>query len=106
MAETPLEGYALRAYVGAHDWYEKAEMMHGATDEEALARSFHGSGMMVSLRRGKGEVLTAATCEWVMGLRRHCAYTQRITRTVLDRFSAASPPGAAAGAHARGVAQP
>ena len=91
MAESPLESYAYRAYVGAHDWYEKAEMVYGAATEEALRQSYHGSGMMVSMRRGKGEVLTAATCEWVMGLRRGCAYTQQITRNILDRFSAARP---------------
>jgi hypothetical protein len=93
MAEAPLESYTLRAYVGAHDWYEKAEMIYGVADEETLAKSKHGSGMMVSMRRGKGEVLTAASCEWVMGLKRNCAYTQQITRNILDRFIAASPPG-------------
>lgn len=70
-------------------------MVHGVANAETLARSYHGSGMMVSMRRGKGEVLTAASCEWVMGLRRSCAYTQQITRTILDRFSAAPPPGPA-----------
>ena len=93
MAEAPLESYTLRAYVGAHDWYEKAEMIHGVADAETLAKSYHGSGMMVSMRRGKGEVLTAASCEWVMGLTRGCAYTQQITRTILDRFGAAPAPG-------------
>lgn len=97
MAEAPLESYTLRAYVGAHDWYEKAEMIHGVADAATLAKSYHGSGMMVSMRRGKGEVLTAASCEWVMGLKRGCAYTQQITRNILDRFGKASPPGAAGG---------
>jgi hypothetical protein len=43
--------------------------------------------MMVHMTRGKGEVLTAATCEWVMGLKRGDPFTQRITRNVLDRFT-------------------
>ena len=45
------------------------------------------AGMMVHMTRGKGEVLTAATCEWVMGLKRGDPFTQRITRNVLDRFT-------------------
>ena len=93
MAEAPLESYTLRAYVGAHDWYEKAEMIYGVANEETLGKSNHGSGMMVSMQRGKGEVLTAASCEWVMGLKRNCAYTRQITRNVLDRFTTSSPPG-------------
>ena len=93
MAEAPLESYALRAYVGAHDWYEKAEMVHGVADEKTLAASYHGSGMMVSMPRGAGEVLTAASCEWVMGLKHNCLYTQQITRNVLDRFRNAPLPG-------------
>ncbi|MBL6458267.1 hypothetical protein JMJ55_23290 [Belnapia sp. T6] len=88
MGESPLESYGYRPYVGVHDWHEKAEMIYGTVNEETLEKSFHGSGMMVSMRRGQGEVLTAASCEWVMGLTRNCAYTQRITRNVLDRFSA------------------
>jgi hypothetical protein len=43
--------------------------------------------MMVHMTRGKGEVLTAATCEWVMGLKRGDRFTQTITRNVLDRFT-------------------
>ena len=68
-------------------------MIYGIANEETLAKSYHGSGMMVSMRRGRGEVLTAASCEWVMGLKRNCPYTQRITRNILDRFRTASPPG-------------
>ena len=37
-------------------------------------------------------MVTAASCEWVMGLKRNCAYTQRITRNILDRFTAAPLP--------------
>jgi hypothetical protein len=71
-------------------------MIHGVADEATLAKTYRGAGMMVSMRRGAGEVLTAASCEWVMGLKRRCAYTQRITRNILDRFKAAPTPGAAA----------
>jgi len=38
--------------------------------------------------KGRGEVVTAASCEWVMGLRRREPFTEQITRNVLDRFLA------------------
>jgi hypothetical protein len=47
--------------------------------------------MLVHMPRGRGEVVTAGTCEWVMGLTRNEFYTCRITRTVLDRFTGAAP---------------
>ena len=87
MAEGPFSGYGYRTYVGVHDWFEKAQMIHGEVTEETKAKTRYGAGMMVSMRRGKGEVVTAATCEWVMGLKRNCFYTQQITRNVLDRFT-------------------
>jgi hypothetical protein len=87
MTEAPIETYGYRTYVGAHDWYEKAQMIHGDTAPETLEKTRYGAGMMVSLRRGQGEVLTAASCEWVMGLKRGCYYTQTLTRNMLDRFS-------------------
>ena len=43
--------------------------------------------MLVHMSRGKGEVVTAATCEWVMGLKRNCPFTMQITRNILDRFA-------------------
>ena len=64
------------------------ECVTGEVTAEGLARYKYGSGMMVHMTRGKGEVLTAATCEWVMGLKRGDPFTQKITRNVLDRFSA------------------
>jgi len=59
----------------------------GSTTPENLAHYKYGAGMMVHMTRGKGEALAAATCEWVMGLKRGDAFTQRITRNVLDRFA-------------------
>ncbi len=45
--------------------------------------------MIVHMTRGKGEVVTAGTCEWIMGLKLNDVFTQQITRNVLDKFSAA-----------------
>ena len=87
MAEGPFTGYGYRTYVGGHDWYEKAQMIHGAVTEETKAKTRYGAGMVVAMRRGQGEVITAGSCEWVMGLKRNCFYTQQITRTILDRFT-------------------
>lgn len=92
MMEGPFSGYGYRTYVGSHDWHEKAEMIHGEVTEETLRRSRYGAGMMVAMRRGKGEVVTCASCEWVMGLKRQCFYTQRITRTILDTFTRDGDP--------------
>ena len=87
MAESPFSGYGYRTYVGVHDWFEKAQMVYGEVTEETKAKTRYGAGMMVAMRRGRGEVVTAATCEWVMGLKRNCFYTQQITRNILDRFT-------------------
>ncbi|WP_226581506.1 N,N-dimethylformamidase beta subunit family domain-containing protein [Acuticoccus sediminis] len=56
--------------------------------DEARKRYQHGSGMVVGMKRGRGEVITAGSCEWVMGLTRHDIFTETITRNVLDRFTA------------------
>jgi hypothetical protein len=41
---------------------------------------------VVHFHKGRGEVLTAATCEWVHGLMQADIYTMMITKNVLDRF--------------------
>lgn len=48
----------------------------------------YGSGMLVAMARGAGEVVTAGSCEWVMGLTRRDEFTEQITRNVLSRFTA------------------
>ena len=80
------EGEGTRYYVRDSDLNGLAEL----DGEEFLAarRKYqYGSGMLVGMNRGRGEVLTAGSCEWVVGLTRHDAFTQRITRNALDRFS-------------------
>jgi hypothetical protein len=86
LAEGDYVGNGFRPYIGDADQRGKADMVFGEVTPETLAKSKYGAGMIVSMRRGRGEVLTAATCEWVMGLKRGCAHTQQITRNVLDRF--------------------
>jgi hypothetical protein len=42
--------------------------------------------MIIHWPKGKGEVFTAATCEWVAGLMQGDAQVIAVTRNVLDRF--------------------
>jgi hypothetical protein len=87
VAEGDYAGSGFRHYIGTRDHHEKAMILFGEITPETLSKTKYGSGMIVSLQRGRGNILTAATCEWVMGLKRRCAYTQQITRNILDRFT-------------------
>lgn len=75
-------------YIGDGGAIWKAQAIHGNTDPETVESVMRGNGMMVHFHKGKGEVFTAATCEWVMGLTRRDTQVEQITRNVLDRFSA------------------
>ncbi|EEE36146.1 conserved hypothetical protein [Rhodobacteraceae bacterium KLH11] len=76
-------------YLGDGDAKFKARAQFGAVSEETLDRSTRGNGVILHWLRGKGEVFTAATCEWVMGLICKDQQVERITRNVLRRFVAA-----------------
>ena len=82
------EGY--RYYLGENDLRGAAVSLYGDQSPESLDKARYGSGMLVHMPRGKGEVITAGTCEWVMGLKRNEFFTTQITRNVLDRFTAES----------------
>ena len=73
-------------YIGEADAVFKATVLYGEVTQETLDACAHGNGMIVSWKRGEGEVFTAATCEWVAGLMRGDSRVQQITRNVLDRF--------------------
>ena len=78
------EGY--RYYLGESDMRGASMSLYGDQSEESLAKARYGSGMLVHMPRGKGEVVTAGTCEWIMGLKRNEFFTSKITRNVLNRF--------------------
>lgn len=85
--EYPNTGEGVRYYIGERDLLSVVSKAGGPDEQEAaMARYRHGSGMVVAMTRGAGEVVTAGSCEWVMGLTRGCAHTQQITRNVLDTF--------------------
>ena len=73
-------------FVGLEDARFVAETLHGAATPETLARVKRGNGMMVCLRRGRGELFHAASCEWIAGLIRRDPAVERVTRNVLERY--------------------
>ena len=70
-------------FIGQDDLREVAEVVHGETSPETLARVARGNGMMAHYRRGRGAVFNAGTCEWVAGLIRRDAPVEQITRNLL-----------------------
>ncbi|OWT80424.1 MULTISPECIES: N,N-dimethylformamidase beta subunit family domain-containing protein [unclassified Achromobacter] len=83
------DGEGFRYYIKADGAARRTMALCGDDSPEAIERYKYGCGVIVSFTRGKGEVFTAGSCEWIMGLTRNCAYTQGITRNVLNRFLAA-----------------
>jgi len=88
LAEGAHRGEGFRYNIGDHDLRGFVRLMTGGEDAAALQRYRYGAGMLVAMPKGRGEVVTAASCEWVMGLRRREPFTEQITRNVLDRFLA------------------
>ncbi|MCY3983623.1 MAG: hypothetical protein OXE85_06865 [Roseovarius sp.] len=74
-------------YIGDADAEYKAQKIYGEATPETLDACQRGNGMIVSWKRGRGEVFTAATCEWVAGLMREDAQVEQVTRNVLNRFA-------------------
>jgi len=81
------EGPGVRYYLSDSDLVGLAALAPEAP-KAARLRYQHGAGMLVSMPKGLGEVVTAGSCEWVMGLSRREPFTMTITRNVLSRFSA------------------
>ncbi len=86
LAEDRRSGEGFRYYIQDSDLQGITRLVAGEATPESIARFRYGSGMLVHMRRGRGEVVTAASCEWVMGLTRNDPFTQQITRNILDRF--------------------
>jgi hypothetical protein len=89
LAEAARPGEGFRYYVGDNDLDGIVRLVEGKVTPEGRRKYRYGAGMVVHMTRGRGEVVCAATCEWVMGLKRGDVFTQQITRNVLDRFTAA-----------------
>ncbi len=72
--------------VGDEDARFVAETLYGVVTEDTLDRVIRGSGMIVVMSRGRGEVFHAGTTNWVAGLIDRDPYVMRVTRNVLDRY--------------------
>ena len=88
-ADTGVWGETL--YIGSADAAFKAMALYGEITPETLDACARGNGMIIHWPKGKGEVFTAATCEWVAGLMRGDAQVVKITKNVLDRFGISEP---------------
>jgi hypothetical protein len=87
LAEDEPPGPGFRYYIRDSDLEGLTKTAAGEVTEESRRKYRYGAGMLVHMTRGKGEIVTAATCEWVMGLKRNDLFTQQITKNVLDRFT-------------------
>lgn len=73
-------------YIGTADAAFNAQVLFGEVTPETLDACMRGNGMIISWHRGKGEIFTAATCEWVAGLIRRDSQVEQITRNVLNKL--------------------
>jgi len=73
-------------FIGLDDATAVARELHGEVTPETLDKVARGAGMIAHYRRGAGEVLNAASCNWVAGLIAADPLVGRVTRNVLDRF--------------------
>ncbi|UHD18619.1 N,N-dimethylformamidase beta subunit family domain-containing protein [Thiocapsa bogorovii] len=74
-------------YAGDADLAFTSAAIYGKDTPENRDKLRYGSGMMVNMRKGKGEVFSASTTDWVVGLQDRDPFVERITRNVLDRYS-------------------
>ena len=88
-ADTRVWGETL--YIGSADAAFKAMALYGKVTPETLDACARGNGMIIHWPKGRGEVFTAATCEWVAGLQRCDPQVVKITKNVLDRFGILEP---------------
>ena len=73
-------------FIGLDDARFVAETLYGEATPENVARTERGVGMVVSFRKGRGQVFHAGSCEWVNGLIHNDPTVTRVTKNVLDRF--------------------
>ncbi len=75
-------------FIGLSDARAVARALHGADTDEAIDKVARGAGMIAHYRCGSGEVLNAASCNWVAGLIARDPLVERVTRNILDHAMA------------------
>ena len=80
----PQDAYSFM--LGDADARFRASLLAPDMSDASVSQHSRGTGMLVHFPKGKGEVFTAASCEWVNGLKLDEYSTVTITRNVLDRF--------------------
>ena len=70
------------------DWRTLTKAVYGDDSPENLAKMRYGSCVVVSMKKGKGEVFCAGTTEWPYALKRGEWFSEKITHNVLKRFTA------------------
>jgi hypothetical protein len=78
-----------KLFLGSEDCELHARILYGEVTAQTMDLAGRGSGMIVSFKRGRGEVFHAGSVEWVAGLLRRDAQVERVTRNVLNRFLSA-----------------
>ncbi|MCP4980467.1 MAG: hypothetical protein GY935_08230 [Gammaproteobacteria bacterium] len=73
-------------FLGSEDCELHAEIIYGEATAETIALAGRGSGMIVSVEKGRGEIFHAGSVEWVAGLLRRDTQVERVTTNVLRRF--------------------
>ena len=88
MAEENHGSRGVDPFLGEDDLAFAATAIFGEATPETVEKLRYGSGMIVNFLKGRGEVFTAGTCEWVAGLIDRDPFVERVTKNVLDRFLA------------------
>ncbi len=79
-------------FVDKFDLIATVELLFGEDTEENRARVRYGSSMIVNMKKGRGEVFTAGTTEWVKGLEDRNPFVEKITHNVLERYTGDGKP--------------
>jgi hypothetical protein len=76
--------------IGDADASVLAYVHHGEVTEETLDKVARGCGVVCEYRRGSGRVVSAASVEWVNGLRVGDPVVEQVTRNILDGLLSAA----------------
>jgi hypothetical protein len=73
---------------GDGDWKTLTKAVYGDNSPENMAKMRYGSCCIVNMKKGKGEVFCAGTTEWPHALSEGEWFCRKITKNVLDRYTA------------------